>query len=679
MICYNCKQDIGSAATCPYCGAVVLKEPQPHHLPTGSLIAGRYWIEGVLGEGGFGITYLGRDNKLGHAIAVKEYFPHGLTHRYTDGSYEVYASSSDEDQTFVRGRERFLKEAQTLAQFTAEPGVVSVTDYVEENNTAYLIMEYLEGVTLMQYIRTNGIMSADKTFEMLEPVMKTLEKIHKAGIIHRDISPDNIMRLNSGQLVLMDFGSARKYVDDRRSMSVMLKKGYAPMEQYRRSGEQGPWTDVYALCATIYHCITGKLPEDSLDRAVEDTLQKPSALGAVISPAQERVLLYGLAVDQRDRCQSMTELLGLLERAKNAGDNATMAADNQNDDPNATMFAGEGDYERPLYNDNYWNPKDNTSGNAAYQPPRVPSPQNSANAYRPAGSDPYQPPRSYADSFNTYQTGGTPAPPKQKKRNVLIPILCAVLVVLLGVFAYEMITIMGKGSDDDKDDDKSSSVSDQSDEDKDDEHDAAVETTAPLPSELEHVLSKGGTTTQQLSDLGCNQLVTVSSNGTHAEIRFYTRTDDTWTGEDTMTCSGFVGDNGVSTEVAEHSHTTPKGLYPVGEAFYMGSKPETGLKIFEITEDTYWVTDPDSDYYNQRVEGTANKDWESAEQMIKYDDYKRGFVVEFNTEGVYNAGSAIFFRIGSKATAGGIALSQTNVESYLSHLDSSQNPYIIIV
>lgn len=225
MICYNCKQDIGSAATCPYCGAVVLKEPQPHHLPSGSMIAGRYWIDGVLGEGGFGITYLGRDNKLGHAIAIKEYFPQGLTHRYTDGSFEVYASSSDEDQTFIHGRERFLKEAQTLAQFTAEPGVVSVTDYVEENNTAYLIMEYLEGITLMQYIKQNGVMRADDTFDMLKPVMKTLEKIHAAGVIHRDISPDNIMRLNSGQLVLMDFGSARKFVDDRRTMSVMLKKG----------------------------------------------------------------------------------------------------------------------------------------------------------------------------------------------------------------------------------------------------------------------------------------------------------------------------------------------------------------------------------------------------------------------------------------------------------------------
>lgn len=676
MICYNCKQDIGSAATCPYCGAVVLKEPRPHHLPSGSMIAGRYRIDGVLGEGGFGITYLGRDSKLGHAIAIKEYFPQGLTHRYTDGSYEVYASSSDEDQTFIHGRERFLKEAQTLAQFTAEPGVVSVTDYVEENNTAYLIMEYLEGITLMQYIRLNGMMSADQTFTMLEPVMKTLEKIHAAGVIHRDISPDNIMWLGSGQLVLMDFGSARKFVDDRRSMSVMLKKGYAPIEQYRRSGEQGPWTDVYAMCATIYHCITGKLPVDSLDRAVEDTLQKPSAMGAAISPAQERVLMYGMAVDQRDRCQNMTELLGLLERAKNAGDEATMSADTEDLDSNATVAVDENDYVYSGYHDDYRDSRgDEHRTDPVYQKPVYSASRGSGDPYQNAGgSGAYQNARGYADPYKGNQNGKNKS---SKTKLIWIPILCVVLTVLIGVLAYQLITL--KSSDEDKEINSgdSSSVADGAEsKEKKDEQD---QTSAPVPAALQHVLTKSGTTQQQLNDKGCYQLVTVSSNGTKAEIRFYDRTGDTWTGNDTLTCSGYVGDNGVSTDIYEHCHATPKGCYPVGDAFYIGSKPETDLESFEITDGTYWVTDPDSKYYNQRVEGTGNKDWETAEKMITYEDYKRGFVVEFNTEAVYNAGSAIFFRIGSKATAGGIALSQSNVESYLRNLDSTKNPYIIIV
>lgn len=316
MICYNCKKEIGDAAACPYCGAVVLKAPLPHHLPFGTLIGGRYRIEGVLGEGGFGITYLGRDNKLGHAVAVKEYYPRGFSYRSNTGTNEVYVSSQADAAFYEHGKERFLSEAKTLARFSEEPGVVSVTDYIEENNTVYLVMEYLRGVTLQQYLKQHGNLSADAAFGMLEPVMRTLEKIHSAGVIHRDISPDNIMVQPNGQLKLMDFGAAKEFVDQSRSMSVMLKKGYAPIEQYDSKSKQGPWTDVYALCATVYRCITGTTPVDSLNRVFADPLQRPSMLGADISPALEDVLLRGLAVRRFDRCQSMTELIQLLAQAR---------------------------------------------------------------------------------------------------------------------------------------------------------------------------------------------------------------------------------------------------------------------------------------------------------------------------------------------------------------------------
>ena len=203
-----------------------------------------------------------------------------------------------------------------MARFSEEPGVVSVTDYIEENNTVYLVMEYLRGVTLQQYLKQHGNLSADAAFGMLEPVMRTLEKIHSAGVIHRDISPDNIMVQPNGQLKLMDFGAAKEFVDQSRSMSVMLKKGYAPIEQYDSKSKQGPWTDVYALCATVYRCITGTTPVDSLNRVFADPLQRPSMLGADISPALEDVLLHGLAVRRSDRCQSMTELIQLLAQAR---------------------------------------------------------------------------------------------------------------------------------------------------------------------------------------------------------------------------------------------------------------------------------------------------------------------------------------------------------------------------
>ena len=316
MICYNCKQEIGDASVCPHCHSIMLKAPQPHHLPVGTVIGGRYTIKGVLGEGGFGITYLGFDNRLGFSIAIKEFFPHGFAYRNTMDGTQVFVSASDDKNFYEHGKERFLSEAKTLAKFHEEPGVVSVTDYVEENNSAYLIMEYIDGVNLMQYIKQNGVTAPQETFDMFEPVMRTLEKIHAAGVIHRDISPDNIMRLKNGQLKLMDFGSAREYIDENRSMSVMLKKGYAPIEQYHRNGEQGPWTDVYALCATIYHCITGKRPDDSLDRLMNETLQPPSALGVAIAPAYESLLMYGLKIRKEDRCQSMTELLDLVGKAK---------------------------------------------------------------------------------------------------------------------------------------------------------------------------------------------------------------------------------------------------------------------------------------------------------------------------------------------------------------------------
>lgn len=369
MICKKCHKEIGNATECPYCGSIVLMEPLPHHLPVGTLIGGRFSIEGVLGEGGFGITYLTRDSKLGSFFAIKEYYPRGISYRDNTGTNEVYVSSKDDTDFYIHGKERFLSEARTLARFSEEPGVVSVMDYIEENDTVYLVMEYLRGETLQNYLKGHSTLHTDEAFTMLEPVIKTLEKIHSAGVIHRDISPDNIMVLKNGRLKLMDFGAAKKYIDDNHSMSVMLKKGYAPMEQYRRNGKQGPWTDVYAMCATIYRCITGKTPDDALDRVVEDNLPKPSVLGSDITPEREDVLMYGLEVHHQDRCQDMTELLRLWYQSGTSGipernattpsvssvkpvgnvvivgshlkPNKTVYADGNQVDPNATVYADD--------------------------------------------------------------------------------------------------------------------------------------------------------------------------------------------------------------------------------------------------------------------------------------------------------------------------------------------------
>ncbi len=313
MLCYFCMHEKNDLQTCPHCQMTGEPVPEPHQLKPGTVLRGRYVIGRVIGEGGFGITYIGRDTVLDLTVAIKEYYPYGYTHRFNGAGNTVSVLSQSE--VFYKGKDRFLQEAKNLAIFRSEPGIVEVTDFIEENNTAYIIMEYLEGMNLRAYLKQNGLMTAERAFSTLFPIMGSLEKIHKSGIIHRDISPENIMVMSDGSLKLMDFGAARDYVGDEKSLSVILKHGYAPEEQYRRRGEQGPWTDVYALCATIYRCVTGKAPVDSVDRLYADTLKRPSELGVSISPALEQVLLYGLAVRKDDRCPDMATLLKLAQAA----------------------------------------------------------------------------------------------------------------------------------------------------------------------------------------------------------------------------------------------------------------------------------------------------------------------------------------------------------------------------
>ena len=315
MYCYNCMNEKGSASICPYCGLDNGSRPADHHLRPGSRLAGKYLVGYSLGEGGFGITYIGRDTTLDTRVAVKEFFPSGYSNRNSRISPEVTVSSQKQREVFDKGKERFLFEARSIAKFGSEPGIVNVRDYFEENGTAYIIMDYLDGMDLSRYLKAYGVMPAEQAFRIMLPVMRSLRRIHESGIIHRDISPDNIVYLKDGSLVLTDFGSARYFANIGTEMSVLLKQGYAPEEQYRRSGKQGPWTDVYGLCATIYRMITGAVPVDALDRMYEDTLAAPSRMGADISPALERVLMYGLAVNSADRCQDMEELIGLVNGA----------------------------------------------------------------------------------------------------------------------------------------------------------------------------------------------------------------------------------------------------------------------------------------------------------------------------------------------------------------------------
>lgn len=218
-------------------------------------------------------------------------------------------------------------------------------------------------------------------------------------------------------------------------------------------------------------------------------------------------------------------------------------------------------------------------------------------------------------------------------------------------------------------------------------HTAAPETTVPEPTVPEitapealcAVLEESGLSVQALTDVGCAQLVTVDSDGTSAQIDLYLLENNQWQRQELLSCGGYVGKNGTTAQKQEGDKATPKGLYPVEMAFYIAEAPQTGLSSFQITEDTYWVDDPESVYYNRRVEGTQNKDWTSAEHMLSYPaSYEYGFVIGYNAEQIPNAGSAIFFHVSDHPTAGCIATDRAFVLQYLAALDEAKNPYILI-
>ena len=279
-------------------------------LEVGYRLNGRYRVCRSLGQGGFGITYLAEDELLGQKIVIKEYFPACFARRAEDGSIRI--TEETDRAAFTEGRNRFLREARILTSLLDVPGVVKAWNYFQENQTAYLVMEYVQGISLRSWLEQNKEEpSFDEALEMLRPVVLALESIHKKGLLHRDITPDNLMVGANGTVKLLDFGSARSYLrekDSEMTQTVLLKSGYAPPEQYDGKSVQGPWTDIYALSATLYEMITGCMPEDALQRQIRDELLEPSVYGARITPEQEEHLLKrGLALDERERYASVRE------------------------------------------------------------------------------------------------------------------------------------------------------------------------------------------------------------------------------------------------------------------------------------------------------------------------------------------------------------------------------------
>ena len=320
-LCINCMREMKSqTGVCEHCGFDERKYDFPqHHMRPFTILAGKYLIGKAIGEGGFGITYIGIDLELEARVAIKEYYPQGAAARDSRTNDGTVRSYSENTRTFFEeGREKFINEARTIAKFRELPEIVGVIEFFRENQTAYIVMEYLDGQTLKQYLKANGgKIPADELLCMMKPLISSLGKIHRQGLIHRDISPDNIMLMKDGSIKILDFGGARDFISQNgKSLSVMVKHGYAPEEQYRSHGDQGPWTDVYALCATMYRCITGKIPPEALDRLYQDELKQISSFGVNCPKYIEQAITKGLNVRKDGRYQSMEELYESLYKVQ---------------------------------------------------------------------------------------------------------------------------------------------------------------------------------------------------------------------------------------------------------------------------------------------------------------------------------------------------------------------------
>ena len=283
-----------------------------HQLKQGTILDGRYEIGPVLGEGGFGITYGGTNRITGETVAIKEFFCRDYMDRDIRGTGRTVLTADTAEKRFNSERRRFLKEARIIKDFSKEPSIVTVLDYFEENETAYIVMEYVEGDTLQHYVEANGKYDPEVLFDELRPLMHALVRLHHAGIVHRDISPDNIIRREDGSLVLVDFGSAKNLSSNTKTTAVMLKDGYAPPEQYSADNTPTPAIDVYGLSATIYYCLTGTRPVDATQRVLFDDM-KTVAERVAVPDAISVMTARGMELMPQKRYQSVEDLLAVVD------------------------------------------------------------------------------------------------------------------------------------------------------------------------------------------------------------------------------------------------------------------------------------------------------------------------------------------------------------------------------
>ena len=312
-ICYGCFSEKNNASICPHCGYEEKSDKGNLILPAGTLLQDRYIVGRVLGNpGGFGITYLGFNKALQKKVAIKEYLPRDIVGRGTD-RLTVSAYSREDNEAFCYGMEQFLREARILAKFD-HANIVRVLDYFEDNHTAYLVMDFYQGVNLNEYISAKGgKLSWQAVANIMMPILDGLREVHKQGILHRDVKPQNIYLTKNDRPILLDFGNARQALGEKSSsLSVIMTPGFAPPEQYSRKGHQGAWTDIYGSAATMYYMLTGTMPEDALERLNGAQLISLENCNCNISPGVARAVMSGLALQPEQRPQTIADFQSLI-------------------------------------------------------------------------------------------------------------------------------------------------------------------------------------------------------------------------------------------------------------------------------------------------------------------------------------------------------------------------------
>ena len=307
--CFGCMEDF-RGYPCPKCGYDPKTAKNAEYaLTPGTILAGKYLVGKVLGQGGFGITYIGWDIPLERKVAVKEYYPSGQVSRSPGTRNLTWYTTEAAEQARRDGMRMFLKEARKMSRADGIPGVVRVLDLFQENVTAYIVMEFIEGVTLKAKLQQTGPLPWEQVRELFLSVIQTMAQVHKAGLVHRDLSPDNIMLLPNGGVKILDLGAAKDLsINSGASSMQVAKSGFSPLEQYTQRGGSGPWTDVYSMAATIYYTLTGKLPPNAIDRLDKDTLSWENAALLALPPQALKALQKAMAVQAQNRIQSMDEL-----------------------------------------------------------------------------------------------------------------------------------------------------------------------------------------------------------------------------------------------------------------------------------------------------------------------------------------------------------------------------------